>query len=44
MWFLILLVVLLAVTAAYVMVRDRRHPVDHPPKIDGQGWGNVWPR
>ena len=34
----------LAALAVYVVVRDKRHPVDHPPKGDGRGWGNLWPR
>ena len=37
-------VIPLALVAAYVIVRDRRHPVDHPIKGDGEGWGNNWPR
>jgi hypothetical protein len=37
-------VIPLAVVVAYVVIRERRHPVDHPPRNDGQGWGNLWPR
>jgi len=44
MWFIVALGILLAVTATYVIVRDRHHPVDRAPKGDGRGWGNLWPR
>ena len=42
--FLMVLVIPVAIVAAYVILRDRRHPVDHPIKGDDQGWGNNWPR
>lgn len=41
---IVMLFVLLAVVVAYVSIRDKHHPVDHPPKGDGRGWGNLWPR
>ena len=44
MWFFVLLFILLVATTTYVMVRDKHHPVDHPPKGDDRGWGNLWPR
>jgi hypothetical protein len=44
MWFYILLFIVLAAVTTYVIVRDKRHPVDHPTKSDGWGWGNTWPR
>lgn len=45
MWiFVAMFVVPLTMLVAYVLVRERHHPVDHPLKGDGQGWGNLWPR
>lgn len=47
MWtwiFVAVFVIPLMVSAAYVIVRERHHPVDHAPKGDGRGWGNLWPR
>jgi len=45
MWvFVAAFVIPLILVAGYVLVRDRRHPVDHPLKGDDQGWGNTWPR
>ena len=42
--FLACYVIPLVLVTAYVLTRDRRHPVDHPLKGNGQGWGNKWPR
>jgi hypothetical protein len=45
MWQFVLVVILpLVIAAGYVIIRDRRHPVDHPTKTDDEGWGNAWPR